>query len=179
MDASRIASFLAAAKSHDDSPTTVWIRLKLKVKKHKQRGEPSSDECRGEFYRQAKLYETAWKEAHARDGLIYRRCSKKSQTRLGDNSFFERIERKYRLSRAAYLRMLQEQGSKCKCCGKDLVIFSSERSRCPVVDHCHVTGKVRGLLCTRCNVLAGRIDKQDSSVLDAAKAYLAAHKAGA
>ena len=43
-----------------------------------------------------------------------------------------------------------EQGNKCKICYQD---FSADVK--PVVDHCHTSGKVRGLLCNNCNVGLG------------------------
>lgn len=54
-----------------------------------------------------------------------------------------------------YDRMLKEQGGACKVCKspspgrKDRKNFS--------VDHCHRTGKVRGLLCCHCNTAAGNL----------------------
>lgn len=39
-----------------------------------------------------------------------------------------------------------------------------------VVDHCHATGRVRGMLCHRCNILAAALD--DKAYLAKATAYL-------
>ncbi len=39
------------------------------------------------------------------------------------------------------------------------------------VDHCHVTGRVRGLLCNRCNTAIAMLE-EDLSRFDAGKAYL-------
>ena len=47
-----------------------------------------------------------------------------------------------------YQELLVEQGHKCKLCGK----MQTKRL---AVDHCHSTGKVRGLLCTTCNAGLG------------------------
>jgi hypothetical protein len=46
---------------------------------------------------------------------------------------------------ADYDRMLNEQGGGCAICG------NPPKSRRLHVDHDHKTGKVRGLLCFRCN----------------------------
>ena len=39
------------------------------------------------------------------------------------------------------------------------------------VDHCHTTGKVRGLLCTNCNIGLGML-KDSSEILNLAIKYL-------
>ena len=64
----------------------------------------------------------------------------------------ERLKRNHRMSLAEYKQLLAAQGSKCLICehvagdwGRDIL----------VVDHCHVTGKIRGLLCHPCNTALG------------------------
>lgn len=49
---------------------------------------------------------------------------------------------KYNLSQEMFMKMYNEQGGKCKLCPNPI----------EVVDHCHETGVVRGLLCNRCNI---------------------------
>ncbi len=58
------------------------------------------------------------------------------------------ILRKYKLTINDYDRMFLEQQGQCKICkstnpGKLKIVFC--------VDHCHKTGKIRGLLCQTCN----------------------------
>jgi hypothetical protein len=43
------------------------------------------------------------------------------------------------------------------------------------VDHDHVTGAVRGLLCSECNTSLGLL-REDLATLDSLKAYLVAHE---
>ena len=47
--------------------------------------------------------------------------------------------------------MFDEQGGRCKICG----VHQSEIKRSLCVDHDHETGKVRGLLCGKCNTAIG------------------------
>ena len=70
--------------------------------------------------------------------------------------------RKFNLTEEQYQQMLQNQHGHCAICPttEDLV-----------VDHCHDTGKVRGLLCRKCNVALGMFaDSKDK--LEAALNYL-------
>lgn len=73
------------------------------------------------------------------------------------------LRAQYGISVQDYERMYEAQAGRCGICGE-----VPERI---VVDHCHATGVVRGLLCSPCNVaLGGFRDRVD--LLDAAKAYL-------
>jgi hypothetical protein len=59
--------------------------------------------------------------------------------------------RKYRLTPADYERMLREQDGLCALCHR-------RPARGLVVDHCHATNRVRGLLCDKCNSGLGFFD---------------------
>jgi len=74
----------------------------------------------------------------------------------------------YGLSQEEYDAMLDRQGGVCAICRK-----KPDKGKPLCVDHCHVTGLVRGLLCHKCNsVLAFGHD--DPDILRAAIAYLQA-----
>jgi hypothetical protein len=60
---------------------------------------------------------------------------------------------RYKITLADYDRMLSEQDNKCGICGKDYTINGRNLD----VDHCHLTGKVRGLLCNPCNSAMGKV----------------------
>ncbi len=74
---------------------------------------------------------------------------------------------RYKITECDYQEMLSRQDSKCAICG----IKQSELAYPLNVDHCHTTGKVRGLLCQSCNLGIGRM-KDNISVLKSAIAYL-------
>ncbi len=81
------------------------------------------------------------------------------------------LERKYGLSIEQYDALHKDQEGKCKIC-------DSEESRGKGgfhVDHCHETGKVRGLLCTSCNMMLGLV-KDNKETLMKAIEYLSANE---
>ena len=74
----------------------------------------------------------------------------------------------YGLTAEAYTAMLQQQGGACAICR-----MPSKRRL--AVDHCHTTGRVRGLLCHGCNLILGHA-KDSAGVLQQAAAYLLRHR---
>ena len=73
------------------------------------------------------------------------------------------LKRKYGLTLKAFEALLASQGGGCAICGKP---------DADNVDHDHVTGRVRGILCFNCNVAIGHVAEDDDR-LAAAMAYLA------
>jgi hypothetical protein len=76
------------------------------------------------------------------------------------------MKRRYGISRADYDALFERQGGVCAICRK-----RSKERLC--VDHCHVTGMIRGLLCRKCNFGLGSLC-DDQRALVAALAYLGA-----
>lgn len=61
------------------------------------------------------------------------------------------VEKKYGLDQTAYIQLQEEAKDGCMICGGPPI---GRRINLDV-DHCHETGKVRGLLCSRCNLGIG------------------------
>lgn len=61
-------------------------------------------------------------------------------------------KRKYGISYQQKQEMILAQNHKCLCCGEALEKLPSN---CIHVDHDHITGKIRGILCRRCNAALG------------------------
>lgn len=61
------------------------------------------------------------------------------------------LQKKYGITLAQFNTMFLAQDCKCKICRTELEQFSEKGSKRPVVDHCHTTGEVRGILCGECN----------------------------
>lgn len=73
------------------------------------------------------------------------------------------LKKLYGLTVAGYTELVERQEGKCKICK------TAEGTL--VVDHCHGTGKIRGLLCGLCNRLLGHA-KDNPEILIKAATYL-------
>lgn len=73
---------------------------------------------------------------------------------------------KYGLTVEDYNDLLETQNYKCAICESDPIIYSNLS-----IDHCHETGKIRGLLCQNCNSAIGFL-KEDPEVVLKAYQYL-------
>jgi hypothetical protein len=71
----------------------------------------------------------------------------------------------YGITDQQYREMLVEQNGKCAICKKP------PTDRRLAVDHCHTTGKVRGLLCMKCNTGLGHFE-DNLKFLEEAQEYL-------
>ena len=96
-----------------------------------------------------------------------RKWRKNNPERNGEIDENARLKRLYGISLDDYDRMLKEQGEKCAICKRP----RSENNRNLHVDHNHATGKVRGLLCIRCNAGLGYF-RESLELFDAAREYL-------
>lgn len=109
-----------------------------------------------------KEYREANKEKHKARDKVYRvrtRHQKRNRTLIA----------KYGITLEQHNAMLLEQGNACAICRK-----TDWGAHGPCVDHCHTTGKVRGLLCFLCNTAIGKL--KDSAVIARAAAdYLEKH----
>lgn len=82
-----------------------------------------------------------------------------------DNS----LKRIFKISLNEYKAMLKKQNNKCAICKQKEVSDKAKRSL--AVDHCHTTGKIRGLLCSNCNLGLGNL-KDNIIYLNSAIEYL-------
>ena len=83
------------------------------------------------------------------------------------------IKNKYGLTEEQYNDLLIRQGLGCAICGvtTNCSGWNSQRTGYLAVDHCHETGKVRGLLCNQCNRAIGMLN-DDPKLIKKAADYL-------
>lgn len=74
-------------------------------------------------------------------------------------------KRLYGITQKQYDELFASQNGKCAICGNETFgILRNGKPKGLCIDHDHKTGKVRGLLCTRCNSILGYAN-DDSELL--------------
>ena len=84
------------------------------------------------------------------------------------------INNRYNFSEKELVLLVEKQDCKCSICSKTLnksITDSSNKHADLCVDHCHITNKVRGLLCRDCNFAIGMF-KDNIELLNNAIKYL-------
>ena len=97
--------------------------------------------------------------------------TKKWQTdnkeKVSKSNFEYKLKNRYNITPKQLEVMYEEQDNSCKICN----IHKDDTKIGLVVDHCHKTLEVRGLLCHSCNVSLGHL-KDDTELLYKAIQYL-------
>jgi len=79
------------------------------------------------------------------------------------------LKRTYSIDSKEYWRLHADQEGKCAVCqGEGFTMKESHKLKL-VVDHCHTTGEVRGLLCHNCNRALGLLKDSKESLYRAIK----------
>ena len=135
-------------------------RLKARKKRESERFNPDfsgSKTCKK--CNESKLKHNFLLNKSSKDGFNgwCKRCTKDST-----------IKNKYSISLEDYKSILNSQNNKCAICSTSIPGGPSNKF---VIDHCHKTNKVRGLLCNRCNTGLGKLGDTVES-LERALEYL-------
>lgn len=73
------------------------------------------------------------------------------------------LKRRYGVTVEQYNALLIKQKGLCACCYKDLALTV----RRPHLDHDHITGAIRGILCRGCNMGIGQLGDNIKGVMNA------------
>jgi len=100
-------------------------------------------------------------------------CQRKWQAANKDRVRNKSLLRRFGITLAQYNAMLEKQSGVCAICQKSEKVIDkrSGKTNFLSVDHCHKTGKVRGLLCKECNTGIGKL-KDDADLIMKAAKYL-------
>ena len=92
------------------------------------------------------------KNPHIRDKMNARKRVTYSTPEFKRRQRRRYYEKRYGITPEIYDEMLKQQDGGCAICGRDKAHRTQKYLH---VDHNHKTGKVRGLLCVRCNTVIG------------------------
>lgn len=86
------------------------------------------------------------------------------------------LNKKYGISLTDFNNILKDQNFVCAICQQPekAIDKKSKKVRDLAVDHCHITGKMRALLCTNCNMGLGAF-KDNLELLQKAVNYISFH----
>lgn len=137
-----------------------------------------SDKKRGYHYKCKKCEKAYAATPHAK-ALLKKRCKKYNDKLRDENpkKYYKRSRQsrlyRYGLTENDYQDLLKKQNGVCAICGRE---SNGRKSKFDDtiklhVDHDHATGKVRGLLCTKCNMAIGGFD-ENISIIKKAIQYL-------
>ena len=96
----------------------------------------------------------------------------------GVDAVYEQVlQREYGITLADYNAQLRRQAHRCAVCRRPETTKSKRtgKPRRLAVDHDHVTGRLRGLLCHRCNILVWALE-DNHTTLHAIEAYIEAFR---
>lgn len=66
----------------------------------------------------------------------------------------------FNITTEEYNRKLADQNESCDICKKHYSLFKTKLA----ADHCHSTGRIRGLLCSNCNVALGHMKENSENI---------------
>lgn len=119
------------------------------------------------------LYKDPKKKEHSKNYREKHKEEIKEQSKIYCKEHKKEIEqsrvlRVYNCTLEQIDQMLVDQDHNCALCGNSL----QEGKRC--IDHDHITGKVRGILCSRCNIRLGHFESiyNDTEICKKTLSYL-------
>lgn len=151
--------------AHPERP--VWVRGACSAcyalhhhNKHKDKRLAKQRARRQERYKKEPAYREHLKAVARRTEAKKTRKDRRRQTLRG-----------YGLTEEAHALLVKQQDNKCAICRQPETKTHRYGLLPLAIDHCHETGKIRGLLCLMCNTALGKL-KDSPALLRAAIAYL-------
>ena len=141
--------------------------------KHKNQHNETSKMYRKRNKEKIKEYDKKYRETH-KEELKERRRKYHLKNKIERNKAIRNwtLIRDFGITEKDYQTFFKNQNGVCAICGtKESDLGNNGKIKKLAVDHDHKTGKVRGLLCGRCNLMLGRL-KDSINLLNCAIKYL-------
>ena len=137
-------------------------KYELQVDWKKKNWEKVNLKAKNEYWKNPNLYKNRarkrWLESPEKVKIATNKWRRKNVDKIADY----RLRKLYSISLVDKTVLLEKQNGKCLVCKEAKKLY---------VDHDHVNGEVRGLLCHVCNILVGYFEKSPTR-WDSVKQYL-------
>lgn len=107
-------------------------------------------------------YQRQWRATHLEQARAYSRERARKARQTPGYTRAKHLRHLYKLDVAQYSALLDRQDNACAICRQPF-------TGTPHVDHDHPTGRVRGLLCERCNKGIGYLNDDPTLLISAAE----------
>lgn len=104
----------------------------------------------------------------------YKNWQQKHMEKEGELYPMKAAARRRKITLEHYQELIDKQNNKCAICKQEETRMHNGKLTRLCIDHCHSSGKVRGLLCHACNTAIGKF-KDDVTLLNSAILYLNCH----
>lgn len=147
----RIKAAIKRRKKLENPEIRKAVNEKAKLR-HRER-VATDPEYRERKWAQAKAYEADWRKDNPEEARIKTKRSR------------------YNLTREEYDELVEQSQGLCAICRRPESLTLQGRVCMLAIDHCHKTGKVRGMLCSECNKGLGNFN-DDTGRMAKAITYL-------
>ena len=124
------------------------------------------DNSTGRLHAQCRKCQSDYRKKHYEDNLDkYKRKARSWSKSNPMNGAYTKVKKHYAGTYSEFVSevkaLRRDCGNKCCVCGDD----ESKLSRRLCIDHCHASGRLRGLLCDSCNLALGKLRENFSIVM--------------
>jgi hypothetical protein len=143
----------------DGSPTKICSKCDIEKPLE---AFPKNVLCAGGVTGVCKQCNNTRQEAWRRKAMQEREDFRKRRYRSQDKA----RAKKYGITVEQLDKMQEESGGVCEICSQPPDSGGRTSSKTLHIDHCHTTGQVRGLLCSRCNLCLGQIEENPKLIVE-------------
>ena len=106
-----------------------------------------------------RAYSRAWNKAHpGRRKELKRQHYLRNQEAYCLRAKRHKLKSKYGLTLEQYDKLIADARGRCQICKRPFSVKG------PVIDHCHNTNVVRGVICTSCNAAEGHLASPEAAL---------------
>lgn len=127
------------------------------------------------YWANPEKYRASARERRKNNPDKYKSYVRKYRDKNVDAERARHLMREYGITLEEYNSIEIQQGGVCDICKQPETQERNGIKYRLAVDHCHKTGKVRGLLCFKCNSALGSFEKRDIPMSNV-ESYLEKHK---